>query len=469
MRQHRMRPPLLCAVTLVLALAGCKEKMSAPRLMEAMLTATERTPATQLTIDMELDAALRVHGLLLEFDGELVSHTILSPQSGEAHLDTELSLSLSEEEFRQAMQLYVQKEGNELVPYLHLQPDSRWIRSTGHPVGQSSSGSDALRDRLLAKAPEELTLSEEMAKVHGTSSYILTCPLTWEDIQASVGTEGLADALKQAGLDISSLSSFRWAATYYVDFHSHLPLKIELNGSASEPLPVQLPSISSQLSSGAPVAGELVVESFRITLDRIGREPVSLPPLPAAAAGASGWEELTPSFPVEPPQTTQSPVPSDSPEETPSIEIPDEPPKPVDLGSGPFSMEHGAVRLTATLPEDWFATEVHPDILYLAHRAQGASGDFSLYTTQEASYQSLRVDLEDSLYYWLTTEEYHSHGELALADWYTFWVRFDDGSVHYHGLRALGQQGSLSFSLYDAEGGLAPKEVSRLLSDSMSP
>lgn len=436
MRRIKMLASVLFGIILVLG--GCQEKMTAPRLVETMRTAVQTSPITGFTMDVELDATLATNNLTIDLDAELVGSTILSTQPHGSFWSMELAL---EGYLQQSIQLYTREEDSQLAAYLSLESHP-WVREV-IPSHEMSS-----HDWLLNLPPEQLTLAEESVDIQDTTAYVLTCTFTGADMFPSA--EG--DAAASHGLDLSTLSV---VATCYVDLQSHLPLKIELDCSGPGTLSPDVWYALAGTQDTRQVPGTVSLENCRIVLDDISYEEVTLPVLPAEAAQAVPWKELT--------SAADTPI---EPEEVP--EVVEEVPQTINLGPGPFSMRLPNIQLTITLPQGWFATEVHNDLLYFLSEDERASGDFILYTPEESSYQTMQTNLDDSLYYWITTQEYHSHGKLELPDWYAFWVRFDNGSIHFYGIRSFGKQGHLLFSLYHADGSLSPEQITGLLSTSIS-
>lgn len=456
----------LCALVMLFSLTGCKEKMTAEKLVKEMVAAMAETPMTQLSMDVELAASLGAQGMTLDIAAGLSGDARMSTAPYAVHMDMEMNVSLLGEELSETMEIYLLEEAGEMAAYIHMDSADQWVReSAGMDVDElSAAAQNPNFDWLTAKTGDQLVLAEETVEVNGVETYMLTCVLTWDDavaamesmddaaLEEALGGADLDDLLAETGLDDLDLSVVSCPVVYYVDTKTHLPLKMEMDVLGLDVLAADVVNgVMGALSAGEAEV-ELTVDVCRIVMDNIGYGPADIPALPPEAADAISADDLV---------GTQEPDIWEEPDDT---EEPDGWVTEVtDLGRGPFDFRYGDIALRATLPEGWFATEAYDDMMYFSSEDQASSGNFTIYTPTESTYEDLITGPEDSLYYWKETEEYDSHGDLGIPGSYTLWIRFVDGSVEYYGVIPVSEAGWLTFTLYDAYGALGPTGAAAFL------
>lgn len=256
---------LACLMTVMLALAGCGEKVTA----EDVLNKSVENAGSKKSVEMDLKlifkgkVSVEQSGTQVGLDMDMnMAGTIQSlTETGDSHGTIDLGVSMMGADISTNMEFYSVEEDGERVAY--TKQEDAWSRTAGDQDSGSMDMDFGSIQEMVESGEASAELQENTEEVDGKEAYVVKMNIS-EDSLKEV-TDSLASAMGGSGEGETELSL---PVTYYVEKETMLPLKMAIDMKAlgnammgaQEGASVELSDFSMEVTfSGFDTVNEIVV------------------------------------------------------------------------------------------------------------------------------------------------------------------------------------------------------------------
>ena len=228
MKKTRKHSMLLFIGATLLVLTGCESKMTAEKLVQEVITASQEKEVTAATTEMEFDVNMIAEGVSMDMNMQMVVDSQFSNDPYLSYTDTETIMTVAGQKTTMDAEVYTSIEDGMLKTYTYTDETGSW---TAEETEFSDEDLDKLRSNPANLSDFEnasFTLEEETQTVDNQEVYVLSCTLTGDMINNVMEQLGTLESMlgTDADIDFSSLSL---PITYYISTTTFLPVQVEMS------------------------------------------------------------------------------------------------------------------------------------------------------------------------------------------------------------------------------------------------
>lgn len=268
---------LVLAAALILSLAGCSGgKMTAKKLIDNMVEASQQLKLTESMTAMELEMTFSASGMDFNVSTAMLMETKISYEPYASYTKMETAMDFMGQQMAEITETYSVEEDGKVVTYVYTSTGNQWAKQdTGVTVEQAlaqDSGYSWMQDKV-----SDFHLSEHEHTVNGKPVYILTCTLTGDELDKTMGgMGGIEDMFSSSGMGDANIGDISIPTTFYVDAEQFMPVKVEMDINGLGHV------LSASMASALGDAGmQINVSKATAIYEGLGYDPVEVPEVPA--------------------------------------------------------------------------------------------------------------------------------------------------------------------------------------------
>ena len=417
MKNRKTHMMLLFAGMTIFALTGCTSKMTAEKLVNEVITASQEKAATEVTSEMAFDMSMTAEGVSMDIELEVISDSQVSYDPYVSYSDTALKMSIAGQETNTNTEIYSSLEDGMITNYTYVEATDTW---TKEEVEMDDETTDALLSNMTGFSDMKdiaFTLDEETQTVDNQEVYVLSGILTGDMINDTLSQLGNFESLLGTEENIEfDFSSLTIPTTYYISTTTFLPVQIEMNIDGMGDMMNSL--IASMLGDESAALGmTLDIGTVSMVMKNISYDPVDVPTVPESALYAILMESFE-----------------------------------QDLGDGSYVLWDSGDAARITAPNGCELSSLTNTSIVFMNNAGTQMISFNLYYNFTA--EDFTYSMEDGvLENFKLTGYYSDHGfDTVKTAGDAAWFKFTDGSSAYYTWLPVGENSYLLIECLDTSG-----------------
>ena len=379
--------------------------MTAERLVQEVMTATDEKPMTSGTVDMEMAVTIAAEGVTMEMGMNMtcVTMTSLEPYAGYAEMT--MTMDMLGEQTTQTTRQYQMEQDGSIVSYMNVDGTNTWDKIV-LDMDMDQLVQESQNYNYLTQTVDALQLDESTQLLDGQEVYVLRIDLQGAQMQEALQSMGmLQELLADTGMEFD-FSALTVPTVYYIDAGTYLPVRMEMDiQGMGEMMSGMLGSMIGEETAGMQVD----IPSFKASYSKMTYDPVEIPTVPAEGKLKADQASFNP-----------------------------------DQGDGTYIIQESGSAVRITCPEGWTATEMGYDNLTLEKDDGTQTVTYNMWTGVSGGFAFVSMIERGDIVGQMEEGLYGSHGNTTLEldgnSYGALWVKCSDGSRINYAWDQIGAQ-----------------------------